>query len=120
MLSKEELELIVKKGNIDLKMFIGLNTLLIFSMEIFKKNSEIEDFLHSVYGIKFRPYVFRSRTVVVAKISRFIKDFDGKQINKHLKEIGLYFEMENSITTEKKKPKNENANEKLDKWWSKI
>lgn len=120
MLSKEELKVIVKNRNVDLKTFIGLNTLLIFSKELFRKNSEIEDFLQSVYGIKFLPYVFRSRTIVVAKLSRLIKDFDEKQIVKHLKKISLYFEMESSATTDRKKPKNENANEKLDKWWNKI
>lgn len=51
---------------------IGIVSSLLLSKEIFKKNTEIYDFVKEVFSIELKPYLLKSRTLTVAKISKLI------------------------------------------------
>lgn len=56
---------------------IGIVSALLLSKDVFKHNADIGEFLINVFGIEFKEYVMRSRTMVVARISKelfFIED----------------------------------------------
>lgn len=51
---------------------IGIVSEIILSREIFQSNAQLEDFLRDVFSLSFKPYLFRSRTLVVARTIRVI------------------------------------------------
>lgn len=51
---------------------IGIVIELIFSKQIFLKNLEMKVFLKDVFGFEAKDYVFKSRTLVIAKVSKLI------------------------------------------------
>lgn len=61
---------------------IGITSELILSKEMFKSNKDIIPFLDEVYSVKFLPYVIKSRTSIVARITRIIAKCDEKDIFK--------------------------------------
>lgn len=76
---------------------IGIVSELLLSKQIFLKNMDIEDFLMEVFGLKFKAYLYRSRTMIVAKVTKEIiameKDNEYKNklykfIQKKIDEIG--------------------------------
>lgn len=56
---------------------IGIVTELLYSKKIFSRNSEIIGFLQDVFSIKYRNYVFKSRTLIVAKTCKYIEDSEN-------------------------------------------
>lgn len=71
----------LKNKKVSKYKLIGIITELIFSKEIFKKNSEISEFSESVLGIVLKDYILKSRTMVVAHVSKKIvgmEQFEGK------------------------------------------
>ena len=76
---------------------IGMVSELLLSKQIFLKNMDIEDFLMEVFGLKFKAYLYRSRTMIVARVTKEIiameKDNEYKNklykfIQKKIDEIG--------------------------------
>ena len=76
---------------------IGIVSELPLSKQIFLKNMDIEDFLMEVFGLKFKAYLYRSRTMIVARVTKEIiameKDNEYKNklykfIQKKIDEIG--------------------------------
>ena len=76
---------------------IGIVSELLLSKQIFLKNMDIEDFLMEVFGLKFKAYLYRSRTMIVARVTKEIiameKDNEYKNklykfIQKKIDEIG--------------------------------
>lgn len=55
---------------------IGITCELIFSKEIFPKNKDIVVFLNEVFGITYKDYILKSRTMIVAKLSKFLYSSD--------------------------------------------
>lgn len=51
---------------------IGIVSELLLSREIFQTNAELEGFLADVCSLYFKSYVFRSRTLLVARTIREI------------------------------------------------
>lgn len=51
---------------------IGIISELLLSKEIFTKNSQIEEFLKEIFDIKYKEYVMKSRTLIVARCCRKI------------------------------------------------
>ena len=51
---------------------IGIVSELLLSKQIFLKNMDIEDFLMEVFGLKFKAYLYRSRTMIVARVTKEI------------------------------------------------
>ncbi|OLF50623.1 hypothetical protein BU200_00955 [Streptococcus acidominimus] len=96
----------------DLKKYslIGLNSELLLSKDLFKHNSEISMYLSQVFSIEFLPYVMRSRTMIVARLTREIYKYDEKQINLVRKKMLKYLK---SINVEKKQNKLEGGSNLL-------
>lgn len=57
--------------------FVGIVTELLYSKIIFSRNSDITEFLKDVFSIEYRSYVFKSRTLIVAKTCRYIEDIES-------------------------------------------
>ncbi|MDY3958913.1 hypothetical protein [Romboutsia timonensis] len=51
---------------------IGIITELIYSKDIFAKNKDISNFVKDIFDIELKDYVVKSRTMIVAKISKKI------------------------------------------------
>ena len=47
---------------------------IIFSKKIFRKGSELQAFLKDELGIEFANYVFKSRTILAGKLTRYINN----------------------------------------------
>lgn len=56
---------------------IGIVVELLYSKKIFSRNSEIAKFLNDVFSIEYRDYIFKSRTLIVAKTCRYIEDIES-------------------------------------------
>lgn len=96
---------------------IGTVTLIIYSNELFKNNKEIIPFLKGVFNESYLPYVIKSRTLIVAKLGRYIAQKEISEIREINEAILNYFEDIKSDDGEiKKKTKKKNANDKLDSW----
>lgn len=59
---------------------IGISSELILSKELFKNNIDLVSFIEVVFSTSFRPYVIRSRTLLLARISRLINDCSDEQL----------------------------------------
>ncbi|HFI0633822.1 TPA: hypothetical protein ACGO2G_000280 [Streptococcus suis] len=70
--------------NLKLPMYkvIGIVSELILSKQVFRKNSEIEAFILEVFNLKLKSYLYKSRTLLVARMTREIvnQEISGKQI----------------------------------------
>ena len=62
----------LKNNSIPKYKIIGIVSELLLSRQIFLKNSDIEEFLSEVFGLKFKTYLFKSRTMVVARVTKEI------------------------------------------------
>ena len=75
----------LKNKSIPKYKIIGIVSVLLLSKQIFLKNADIEEFLREVFGLKFKTYLFKSRTMVVARVTREIiameKDDEKKEKN---------------------------------------
>lgn len=69
----------LKSKSIKRYKFIGIASELILSTELFTKNENLIPFLNKVFGLNFRPYVFRSRTLIVARTTREIYIMNDKE-----------------------------------------
>lgn len=56
---------------------IGIIAELIFSKKIFPKNKDIIIFLNDVFDITYKDYIIKSRTTIVAKVSKKINSEDN-------------------------------------------
>lgn len=92
---------------------IGLNTIIILSKDIFNKNEDINDYLKVVFDTSFLPYVIKSRTLIIAKVSRLIYSYDQKELNSLSRKMQTYFNIDNPQTESDKKNKDNNN---LSKW----
>lgn len=67
----------LKNKSVPKYKIIGIVAELLLSKEIFRTNSEIEDFLKQIFDIHFKLYIFRSRTLVVARVIRVILEMEN-------------------------------------------
>lgn len=77
----------LKNKNVARYKLIGIVSELILSRKIFKKNSDITEFLKKVFNIEYKEYVIRSRTLIIAHISRNIVKLDSFENKKVLLEF---------------------------------
>lgn len=101
----------LKNRQIPLYKIVGIISVLLLSKEIFPHNEDIKEFLANVLSLSFREYVFRSRTLLVARVTRAII---SKSENKEFKRK-LYDFIDTNIE-KMKKEKNIKENNKLDGW----
>lgn len=91
---------------------IGIVIEMLFSKELFSKNSEIEDFLKEVFSLEFKLYLFKSRTLVAARVSKEILYMEKN--NQYLKK--LYKFIENKI--DELKDDTKTKRNQFDGWFS--
>lgn len=111
---------------IDLEMFMGYVSSLIFSREVFKYNPDISPFLDKVLSVEFKPYVMGNRNLICAKTLRHIHEqteetwvvmqrklieFAYEELNRLKNE-----EVKNISSAKSKVKKKKNANDKFDTW----
>ncbi|HHR6335741.1 TPA: hypothetical protein ACS735_003608 [Providencia alcalifaciens] len=109
----------LKHGNVAKENFIGIINMLVLSSELFKKNSDVADYIEHAFGIHLLPYAVRSRTIMIAKLCRFlvkINDMESKKLSiKTYNYIISNFEVENDKIFLSKK-KSSNALSNMEKW----
>ncbi|MGX8791755.1 hypothetical protein ACW0TQ_08240 [Oceanobacillus sp. M60] len=103
-------------NNVDYIDIIGLNVAILYSKEIFQKNSDINEFLEKVYNITFLPYVMKSRTLIVARITRVLNNKNKNELNEIRRKLIDYLKYENSPVENKTKSSKKDSNEKLKSW----
>lgn len=104
-------------NDIDYIDIIGLNVAIIYSKEIFKRNKDISQFLVEIYNINFRPYVMKSRTLIVARITRELHNKTHEELNEIRLKLINYLNPNTNISEKKNKSnKKQDSNEKLKKW----
>lgn len=62
----------LKNKTIPKYKLIGIVTELIYSKKIFKRNKDIKTFVNDIFDIELKDYILKSRTMIVAKISKEI------------------------------------------------
>lgn len=99
----------LKNTKIPKYKLIGIMTEIILSKEIFKKNSEISLFLKENFGIDYKNYITKSRTMIVAKTSRIIHNLENNEYTMYKKTLLSYInlEIEKLKNDEKKREKNQ-------------
>lgn len=71
----------LKNSMVPTYKLIGITAELLLSREIFPKNSQIEDFLNDVFRVKYKTYVMKSRTLMVARCCKVISTCEEKEYN---------------------------------------
>ena len=99
---------------------IGMIVILIISKNIFKKNSDVAEFIETVIGINFPGYVIKSRTLMAARASKIVFALDDNEIRQLKIKINAYLsKLINQKDDEKvvlSKNRKKNENDKLEKW----
>lgn len=62
----------LKNKSIPKYKIIGIVSELLLSKQVFLKNSDIEDFLKDIFGLEFKAYLFKSRTLLIARVTKEI------------------------------------------------
>ena len=100
----------LKNKSIPKYKIIGIVSELLLSKQIFVKNADIEEFLRDVFGMKFKNYLYKSRTMIVARVTKEIVklEMDSNYRNK------LYKFIQKKI--DETKDKEEKEKNDLDRW----
>lgn len=91
---------------------IGIVSSLLLSKEIFKNNAAVYDFVKDVFSIDLKPYLIKSRTLTVAKISKLIFSMEDDRSYKN-KLYSFIQKLIDSMSDPDKKKKNQ-----LDGWFN--
>ncbi|MDU4960220.1 MAG: hypothetical protein E6X17_06115 [Sporomusaceae bacterium] len=108
---------IIKKLNmsrVDLCILMGVISFLIYSKDIFPRNLNVAEFIEDNFKISYPKYVIRSRTLIVAKITRHLYFSDESVIVDVLPKLINYFHIENAAFQKTGRKRNEN--DKLNTW----
>lgn len=62
----------LKSKDIPVYQMMGIVSELVLSKTVFKKNNDISDFIKKIFGIEFKDYVMKSRTMILARTVRLI------------------------------------------------
>lgn len=112
---------IVKKLNkqyLDKSDLIGIICFMLYSKDIFHKNRDIVPFLKEVFSISYLQYIINSRTLIVARITKYIYGMNDDEFLNIQNKILKYFKIEEEPLKSKNKKKN--ANEKLEIWLKRL
>lgn len=84
--------------NSSLEYLIGFNICVILSRDIFKKNQDVGMYIKTIYKKEYPLYVMKSRTLIIAKLSRDLITLDKKQQKEVVKDINAYFSIDSTVT----------------------
>lgn len=106
----------LKSKNIAKYKLIGINSELILNTSIFTKNDDIASFLSTVYDLQYKDYVFKSRTMILARTTRDIYKMDEKEFEISRKNLLLFINksIEATISYNNIKSKNDNFGKWMD------
>ena len=62
---------------------MGIVSALLFSKEIFPKNTSIEEFVKEVFSLELKPYLLKSRVLIIANISKVIYSIEDDRTYKN-------------------------------------
>lgn len=102
----------LKNKNIPKYKMIGIATELIYSKSIFNQNKEIFNFVKTVFNYELKDYILKSRTMIVAKVSRII--VNSENINIYKKELYEFINLQ--IEEIKKKEDIKDKKNEFDGW----
>ncbi|WP_238858994.1 hypothetical protein [Clostridium sp. YIM B02569] len=115
-LNIKEVLLKLESRNLEHSEFIGIVYCIIHSKEIFHYNRDINPFLEEVFGFKYLQYVLNSRTLLSAKIAKYVLKLDNEQANEMRINLIKYLKPIISDSGQANKNKKKNANDKLNIW----
>lgn len=102
----------LKNKSIPKYKLIGIVTELIYSKKIFKKNKDIKIFINDIFSIELKEYILKSRTLIVAKISKEITYSE----NTYLYKSALINFVNNQIDIIKKEDNIKDKKNEFDGW----
>lgn len=88
--------------NTSLEYLIGLNICIILSRDIFKRNQDVGRYIKTIYKKEYPLYVMKSRTLIIAKLSRDLITLDKRQQKEVVKNINIYFSIDSTATLTQK------------------
>lgn len=95
----KKLNFIVVEDGIRYELY-SIFTSLILSKELLKKNSDVKAFLGE-FDIEIREYLWKSRTSMLSKTLRILKDSKFNDLNKFKKKIILLFSQDDNTVSDK-------------------
>ncbi|MCM3305825.1 hypothetical protein [Priestia megaterium] len=95
---------------------LGLNVALLYSKNHFKKNEDISYFLKEVYNIDFLPYVMKSRTLIVARITKELNNKNEMELDVIRNKLIGFLSGSKPLPELRKKTQKKNANDKMKTW----
>lgn len=101
----------LKNNKIPLYKIVGILSVLLLSKDIFPHNEMIKGFLMEILGLSYKEYVFRSRTLLCARVTRDL--INEKVVNDY--KLKLYKFLETQIEVLKRRD-NIKENNKLNGW----
>lgn len=96
----------LKNKNVPKYKVIGIVSELLLSKQVFPRNIDIKVFLKDIFELELKEYLFRSRTLLIARVTREIIVIEKENLYKNM----LYKFIEQKIEDLKddnKKEKNE-------------
>lgn len=75
----------LKNRSVPKYKLIGIVSGLILSKDIFLKNAEVEEFILDVFELHFKLYVFRSRSLITARLAKYI--YSSEQDDKYKRKL---------------------------------
>lgn len=86
---------------------IGLNTLILLSKELFPNNEDIKNYTMNNFDIDIKDYLFKSRTMLVARTNRYIYGLNDEELKNIYKYMNNFLnknvvEVEEQEDTEQK------------------
>ncbi|HHS9650004.1 TPA: hypothetical protein ACTW3N_003527 [Klebsiella oxytoca] len=102
--------------------FIGLVVMLILSKDVFSSNLAVSEFISKTFKISFLNYAVRSRTLMCAKICRYINELNEHDVKKshmhflnNINKLDIYISDTNKASL-KSASKNKHAIRNLNIW----
>lgn len=77
----------LKSKDIKSYKLIGITSEMILSTELFPRNEELIDFLKTIFNLSYKEYVFKSKTLVIARTSRDIFNMDKSDFESSRKKL---------------------------------
>ncbi|MEK3974705.1 hypothetical protein [Psychrobacillus sp. FSL K6-1267] len=72
----------------------GIVAEIIISNTLIKKNSDFQDFTEDFFGTKFKFYVYKSRTLLLARCIRLIEKYDLDMVNTLVDKLQIVFNIQ--------------------------
>lgn len=115
----------LKTSNINHIDFMGIVSYVIYSKQIFPKNKDIVKFLKIVFELSYHDYVIKSRSLITARLTRYIYSLEQRNLEKSVDNMYNYIintnmNMSDVSISNKNKYKKSNANDKLEKWLKEL